>query len=221
MEKCLLFTFPKMEGFEGWNIWWSTWPNKLCNYPLVFMFPLFFARRPHSTCNIFRCACGYLITNWAMNRTEITPNVQCSLSERERNIKLLKRFLLTRFCLLMFVTCVHLVSLLFDDKNQNNCCAHVFLIYLQSSKHRDGNVFSIDQSFSLWMKSQYVFIASSTRFHFIEIKLETRNRDILLFALHMPEGDDVVEICTYFSRKHSVHIVNLPVIFYFLRAKFK
>jgi hypothetical protein len=41
MENCLLFTFPTMNSTEGWNIWWSTWPNKLCNYPLVFCVFLF------------------------------------------------------------------------------------------------------------------------------------------------------------------------------------
>lgn len=44
MVKCLLFTFPKMNSAQGWNIWWSTWPNKLCNYPLEVS--LFSARKP-------------------------------------------------------------------------------------------------------------------------------------------------------------------------------
>lgn len=81
MEKCLLFTFPAMTSTEGWNIWWSTWPNKLCNYPLVFVyfyFALFFARKPFSLL-FCPCACGYLITSCAMKRKGINSEKLCSL----------------------------------------------------------------------------------------------------------------------------------------------
>lgn len=111
MERCLLFTFPKMNSTEGWNIWWSTWPNKLCNYPLDFLSLCSLHANRFSPFFSF-LVCWYLITNCTMKRKEVTRTF--AVHYPCKNIKLLKRFLLIWFfCFLML--CLHLVFL-FDDK---------------------------------------------------------------------------------------------------------